>query len=127
LPAIKQRIESEDPKQLLDPIKALSSEFGAVDGASKIKSAVSKARSILRKKNPDTEAALESIDKAIALFDEEIAWRDQAMSTIAAPLAEYEEQMRGSIGIRQQDKMTREQALSVASCNAEHKDISLNF
>jgi TRAP-type mannitol/chloroaromatic compound transport system permease large subunit len=127
LPAMKQRIESEDPKQLLDPIKALSSEFGAVDGASKIKSAVSKARSILRKKNPDTEAALESIDKAIALFDEEIAWRDQAMKTIAAPLAEYEEQMRGSIGIRQQAKMTREQALSVAACNAEHKDISLNF
>ena len=44
-----------------------------------------------------------------------------------SPSVVDEEQMRGTIGIRQQKRLSRDQALYVASCNAHHRDLSLNF
>ena len=35
--------------------------------------------------------------------------------------------MRETIGIRDQAKLTKEQALFVAKCQANHRDVSLNF
>ncbi len=127
LPAMRARIETEEPMSLLEPIKALSAEFNDIEGASKIKSAVSKARSSLRKKKPNQEAALESMDKAIALLAEEKEWRVKAQAELGDQLSEYEQSIAGSIGIRQQDRLTRDQALYVAGCNAHHRDLSLNF
>ena len=42
-------------------------------------------------------------------------------------LAEYEKKIRDTIGLRQQPRLPREQALFVAGCNADHRDISLSF
>ncbi len=127
LPAMRARIETEEPSSLLEPIKSLSAEFNDIEGSSKIKSAVSKARSSLKKKKPDKEKALESIDKAIELLAEEKEWRLKAQASVGSELNEYEQLMRESIGIRQQRRLNREQALFVASCNAHHRDLSLNF
>jgi len=127
LPEMRARIETEEPASLLDPIKELSAQFSDIDGASKIKSAVSKARSSLKKKKPNQESALKSMDKAIDLIAEELAWRDAAIAELGPKLEEYENDMRGSIGIRQQRRLTRDQALYVAACNSHHRDLSLNF
>jgi len=35
--------------------------------------------------------------------------------------------MRETIGIRDQAKLTKEQALFVAKCQTNHRDVSLNF
>ena len=127
IPDMKTLMETNEPADLVDPLKALSSQFGEIAGASKIKSAVSKARSILRKKNPDTEAAMKSIDKAMAEYDQEMEWRNAAESAVLADLQAYEREMSNTIGIRQQDRLTRDQALAVASCSSHHRDLSLNF
>ena len=127
LPQMRDRIENEEPADLVEPLKALSDQFGDIEGASKIKSAVSKARSSLKKKKPNAKDALKSIDKAIELYEEDLAWRSEAELALGPQLKEYEEQMRGTIGIRQQDKLNREQALFVAACNSHHRDLSLNF
>jgi len=119
--------ENEQPANLIEPLKVLSDQFGDIEGASKIKSAVSKARSNLKKKKPKVEAAIKSIDKAIELYTEEMAWRNEAEEAVGAQLKTYEEQMRGTIGIRQQERLNREQALFVAACNSHHKDLSLHF
>ncbi len=127
LPEMRQRIENEEPADLIDPLKELSDQFGDIEGASKIKTAVSKARSSLKKKKPDQEAALKSIDKAIEEYTTELAWRSEAESALGPQLVAYEEQMRGTIGIRQQQRLNKEQALYVAACNSVHRDVSLNF
>jgi hypothetical protein len=127
LPDMKTLMATNEPADLLEPLKELSAQFGNIEGASKIKSAVSKARSALRKKKPNPEAAMKSIDKAMAEYEKEMQWRDTAESAISDDLAAYEELMRNSIGVRQQDKLNREQALFVASCSSHHRDISLNF
>ena len=54
-------------------------------------------------------------------------WRTEADNSLAAPVAEYEEAIRSTIGIRQQSRLSKDQALYVAACDADHRDISLNF
>jgi DNA-binding transcriptional MerR regulator len=127
IPDMKTLMSTNEPADLLDPLKVLASQFGDIPGASKIKSAVSKARSILKKKNPDTEKAMESIDKAIAEYDKELEWRSTAETELLAGLQAYESEMAKTIGIRQQDRLSRDQSLAVASCNSHHRDISLSF
>jgi len=127
IPDMKTLMSTNEPADLLDPLKALASQFGDIPGASKIKSAVSKARSSLKKKKPDTENAMASIDKAMAEFEKELEWRSAAETDLLAGLQAYEKEMANTIGIRQQDKLTRDQALAVASCSSHHRDLSLNF
>jgi TRAP-type mannitol/chloroaromatic compound transport system permease large subunit/cell division protein FtsB len=127
IPDMKTLMSTNEPADLLDPLKALSAQFGDIPGASKIKSAVSKARSILKKKNPDTNKAMDSIGKAMAEYDKELEWRSAAETDLLASLQAYESEMANTIGIRQQNRLTREQALAVAACSSHHRDISLNF
>jgi len=60
-------------------------------------------------------------------YDEQMQWRGAAESEIASSIAQYESTIRTTIGARQQSKLSREQALYVAACDAGHRDISLNF
>jgi len=39
----------------------------------------------------------------------------------------YDAAISGTIGLRQQPRLPREQALFIANCNSKHRDISLNF
>ena len=127
LPTMKQKIQDMEPDELLDSLAELSKLFGKVEGADDIKKAVSKARSALKAKKPSKEKALKSIDKAIEDLDEQLEWRAAVGQSFGVAIASYEEELRGTIGIRQQQKLTRDQALYVARCNAGHRDISLNF
>ena len=120
-------IESDGADTSLDAIAAISKRFGDIEGASKIKSEVSKARSAIKAKKPNPEKAIKALDKAQELYDEQKAWRTEATATLAQPIAEYEQTIRSTIGIRQQSKLTKKQALYVARCDAGHRDISLNF
>lgn len=127
LSSMKAEIDNSEPAEMLDPLKDLSSEFSDIAGASKIKSAVSKARSALKAKKPSKEKAQDSIDKALDEYNKELEWRLAAKENLGDELANYQQAIEGTLGIRQQDRLTREQALYVARCNAAHRDISLNF
>lgn len=127
LPEIKQQILDGEPADLLEPLKVLSKTFGDIEGASDIKTALSKARTALKSKKPSKDKATASIDKAIDDFSEQMIWRSEAEKVLGQEIRAYEKQLSGTLGIRQQDKLTREQALYIARCNAAHRDISLNF
>lgn len=127
LESMKQKILDSEPADMVDPLKELSSEFGDIEGASDIKKAVSKARSALKNKKPNKDKAIASMDKAIEDYQEQLVWRDAALKALGSELDEYEGVIAQTIGIRQQDRMTREQALFVAACSSHHRDISLNF
>ena len=127
LESLKAAIETDEPGDLLEPLKDLASEIGDLEGTSKIKSAVSKARSALKSKQPKVEKAMESMDKAIEEYTEELEWRKLAREQLSEPLSAYAEQIQPTLGIRMQDRLSKDQALYVARCKAAHRDISLNF
>ena len=124
---MKTLMATNEPADLVEPLSQLAREFGEVEGASDIRSAISKAASAMKKKPPKPEDALEAINAAQETYDTEMQWRDAAEKAMGSTLYEYEEQMRSTIGIRQQENLNREQALEIAACSAHHRDISLQF
>jgi hypothetical protein len=127
LESMYQDLPTLSPDIAMQQLKNLRSALGSVDGTSKIKSRVNKSRKALRGDNPNIEKALSEMGKAIALFRVEVEWREKAFADLASPLAEIDAVVSKTIGLRQQAKLTKEQALFVASCTADHKDVSLNF
>ena len=112
---------------MLNPLSELGKEFTKLEGTSDIRSLVSNARSALRGKKPDKEAAVKLLDNAIAAVDAQLVWRNRASQELAPGISAYEAAIRDTIGARLQPNMTRQQALAVAACESHHRDISLGF
>ena len=60
-------------------------------------------------------------------YEEQIVWRADAAASLQPGLETYLGAISGTLGARQQQKLSREQALYIAGCNAGHRDLSLNF
>ena len=126
--ALAERIPSEEPQVLSDALKALGDRVGEIEGTSKVKSAVNQARRAIRKRSgADREKAIEELAEAKTLFDEQLVWRAQTEGAYTDTLVAYERALAQTIGIRQQERLNREQALFLAGCQSQHRDISLNF
>ncbi len=124
---IRLLVESDDRQAAIDELTAFSKKFSDIEGSSKIKSHISKARKSLKSKKPSVEKALASMDKAQQEYSDELQWRTQAQAAHGEQIAEYEQAIRSTIGLRQQQRLSKKQALYVAACDADHRDISLNF
>jgi cytochrome c556 len=121
-------IETTPEAEAFETVDALEDKFSDVEGAGDIKSALGKAERALKdKRNPDRVKALAEYDKALAEYEAQAEWRVAADAQLRPQLNTYLDGIRGTLGIRQQERLTREQALFMASCNAKHRDISLNF
>ena len=122
-----EHVKNNPPADSVDILSAASKQFGKVEGASKIKSEISKARKAVKAKKPSLEKAIKALDKAQNEYDEQMQWRAAAATALTEPVAQYESTIRSTIGIRQQSRLSKKQALYVAACDADHRDISLNF
>ena len=123
---LRNQVVTQEPAEMVEPVLALSKKFGEIEGTSEIRSSLSKARRALRAKNPNREKALQAMDEALGLYEVQRVWRRDAAPLLPS-IADHEATLRDTIGIRQQQRLTHEQALFVASCNSDNRDISLNF
>ena len=129
-PALKDLegvVATEPPKQAMEAIKQASRELGAVAGSSNIKSPLTKARRALRGGSPDREKALTLVAEARDLHAREVEWRTRAARELLPDLDEYAAAIGHSIGLRVQERLTKEQAREIAACKSVHRDISLHF
>ncbi|MFU1478485.1 TRAP transporter large permease subunit [Roseovarius sp. C7] len=108
-------------------VSDLTDRFNDLAGANEVRSALSKARRELRDGSIDRDKALEHWADAIAAYEDQTQWRRAAEGTIETGLLAYSAEISDTLGARQQSRFTREQALYIAACNSEHKDVSLNF
>ena len=115
------------PKDMIDPLKLLTKQFGSIKGASKIKSQISKARRALSKKTPKIEKVISHLDNATVIYDQQRIWRERAIIELLPGIKAYEQAIRGTIGLRLQKRLAKTEALYVAACNSGHRDISLHF
>ena len=125
--ATKVQVEKLTSEEMVDPLGSLVKRFNKVAGSQKIKSATCKAWRALKSRNPSKEKAQKQWDKAIKFYFEQVEWRTDAAISILPKLITYEDLMRETIGIRDQVKFTKKQALFVAKFQANHRDDSLNF
>ncbi|MCF8466727.1 MAG: TRAP transporter large permease subunit [Sneathiella sp.] len=124
---IRSEITSEDPAKLVAAIEDLGKRAGDIEGASNIASGLSKVRRSLKANTPDINEASEGMEKVAADYDEQLAWRSRAEANLRAGLEQYEQTIRSTLGLRQQTRLNREQALFVAACQSGHKDVSHYF
>ncbi|MCG6875557.1 MAG: TRAP transporter large permease subunit [Betaproteobacteria bacterium] len=124
---LRKSVESAPPAENVDRIADLAKKVGEIKGTNEIRSALSNARRVLRNQVPDQKEAAESMAKAEQLLGEEVAWRQRAKTALLPGLQAYEATIRDTIGVRLQSKLTRDQALDMASCTSAHRDISLHF
>ena len=125
--AVAGQVSDNEPADMVEPLNELSKKFGDIEGASDIKSDLSGARRALRSNTPSKEKALAEIQKAVDEYRDQLVWREKAETALKPGLTTYVDMLKPTIGIRQQRRLTREQALYVASCTSDHRDISLNF
>ena len=120
-------VANEPPEQAMDVIKAAERELGKVAGSGRVKGRLSKARRALRGNSPDPEKAAGFLAEARERYAEEVAWRTRAAQELMPGLSAYDDAIRHSIGLRVQERLTKEQARLVAQCQSVHRDISLYF
>lgn len=108
-------------------VDAVGKAFGQIAGARDVASALSKSRRALREGKEDRAKAESQYAKAVSEYEEQLRWRAAAETQVRPGLQAYVAAISENIGARQQPKFSRDQALFLASCNAVHKDLSLNF
>ena len=119
--------EDGDHEKGRDAIKAVTAMITAVPGTNAVASELSKAKKALRKKREKPKKAMSAVKKAIKAFDKDLAARRNAGSEVIATLNTFEADIRDTIGLRQQDRLSLEQATAISGCLAKHRDISLSF
>ena len=124
---LRSAIADAAPKQAMEEIRTVERSIGKIAGAGQIRSKLSRARRELRRRTPDRAKAMRAFDQAVEIFRAELAWRSRAATELAPGLAAYDLAIRHTIGVRQQDRLTSEQAAALSGCLANHRDISLNF
>jgi len=104
-----------------------SKKVGQVNGTSDFKSKLSKAIRELKKKNVKEEKVNKNLDAALIVITDLNDWVTASKEPLEESLNTYLEKTKGSLGIRAQDRFNKDLALYLARCNANHRDLSLNF
>ena len=69
----------------------------------------------------------DEVTQALEQMKAEIEWHQRAAGEFTAELEAYDQAIAGTIGMRMQERLSSEQAESIASCLAVHKDLTLHF
>ncbi len=127
LSGLRTVVAGAAPAAAVEEVRTVERAIAKVAGAGHIRSKLSRARRELRRRTPNREKAMREYEQAVQRFRTELAWRSRAGVDLAPGLETYDLVIRDSIGVRQQDRLTAEQASVLSGCLATHRDISLNF
>ena len=125
--ALHANVSNMETKAVFEELKVVVKPLRAVAGASKIASLLEKAGKEFKRKKPKMKKAMKNFDKAVALLEEEVAWRGTAKRDLLQPLKNFEVFMRAHIGLRQQERLGDDDVDAISGCLARHRDISLKF
>jgi tripartite ATP-independent transporter DctM subunit len=120
-------IQDQSTKEAMQAIKTVGAEVDGLTEMHRVKSKLSKSRKALRGDNPDREKAAALVAQALEQMKTEIEWHRRAAGELAAELEAYDQIIASTIGMRMQERFTQDQAESIASCLAVHKDLTLHF
>jgi hypothetical protein len=126
-PSLFDAIQNQSPNDAMKAIKMVGAELDNLTEMHRVKSKLSRSRKALRGDNPDREKAASLVTQALEQMKVEIKWHQRAAGELAAELKVYDQVIARTIGMRMQERLTQEQAESIASCLAVHKDLTLHF
>ena len=118
---------SNESKQIVEDFKNFERKFNSLTSTNEIKKILSKARKKIKKNYDKKNDAIKLVEKSKKLIKNEIIWRKQGKKIFLDEFKKLEIISQDNFGLRKQEKLNKEQAIFVAKCRADHKDISLNF
>ncbi len=124
--AQRAAVETGDPEATMAVLEDLAARVRAVEGAGDVRTGLVNARRVLDRTPNDRAAAVAAIDASLAALEGQKVWRDKADAARPAVRA-YVDAIQTTLGARALPRLTRDQAVYAASCNANHRDISLSF
>ncbi len=127
LKRLPEILQTQTAKKAGSAIREAERAFRKVPGTYNLRSNLSRARSDSRRGKSGLKRAEKRLKDVIALFEREVAWRSRAARELDSGLATYEAAIRGTIGIRQLERLPTRLAKPVAACMSNHRDISLSF
>ena len=124
---LKELIFKESKDDGMNRIKSIEKILNEIAGAELIKEKLSKARRTLKKDDADIDRINTLLDESNEIYMYENEWRAKAEKELLPQLIKFDDSIKNTIGLRLQEKLTKEQAKYVAACRSTHTDISLNF
>ena len=124
---LEELIFKESKDDGMNRIKSIEKILNEIAGAELIKEKLSKARRSLKKDDADINKINTLLDEANEIYMYEKEWRAKAEKELLPQLIKFDDSIKNTIGLRLQEKLTKEQAKYVAACRSTHTDISLNF
>ena len=124
---IHKEISLARKDESINELKAFAKEVALVNGTGKFKTSLSKITRELKKKKPKEDKINKNIDKAIKEITLLRDWVSSAKPSLEAPLKQFSQSIRETLGARSSENFTRDAALYIAACDADHKDMSLSF
>ena len=124
---LNKKIEMTDPLKLSKEIKIFAKKISKLPDNRKIGSHLSKMSRNLRKKKVDFIKVRKDFDKAYEIYKKKLISLNGIDKSVILKLENYLNAISLTIGVRQQEKLPRDLALYLASCRANHKDLSLYF
>ncbi len=127
LSALQDVIANGERQEAEDAVDGMAKSFAPIPGSNDVRSALSKAKRSLREGREDREKAMDEWKRALDEYRAQVDWRRAAEGELEDGVRVYLLAIAETIGSRQQERLSRDQAVSIAGCNAVHHDISLHF
>ena len=125
--SLKNNIENKDYENSISIIDNLFEKLGEISGSEEFANRLDDLYSLIDSEEKEISKITDTILEVTTLFNKEVNWRKEASENLMPELEKYNLAIKDNIGLRLQSRLTKEQAKLVASCNAVHRDISLNF
>ncbi len=124
---LKYNIDNKNYENTLSIIDSLFEKLGEISGSEEFANKLDDLISVIDNDEVDEQKLIEVSSETFDLFNLEVSWRDDANKNLMPELIKYNDVIKHNIGLRLQNRLTKEQAKFVARCNSVHRDISLNF
>ena len=124
---LKYNIDNRNYENAISIIDNLFEKLGEISGTEEFANKLDDLISVIDNDEVDEQKLIEVRSETFDLFNLEVSWRDDANKNLMPELIKYNDVIKHNIGLRLQNRLTKEQAKFVARCNSVHRDISLNF
>ncbi len=124
---LKYNIDNKNYENTISIIDNLFEKLGEISGTEEFANKLDDLISVIDNDEVDEQKLIEVSSETFELFNLEVSWRDDANKNLMPELIKYNDVIKHNIGLRLQNRLTKEQAKFVARCNSVHRDISLNF
>ena len=119
--------DTNNTKDLSKEIHFFSKKLSRLPDNSKITSKLSKVSRNLKKKKVNYENVIRDFNQSFVEYEKKYNNLKKIDNRLINDLSVFLDNTKYTIGLRQQDKISKDIALFLASCKSDHRDLSLYF